>query len=162
MSNISKIAETIWKRDKGRCRICDRKVYHRSNVMWAKVTRYYIGMYMGHLHHINKDQKDNTLLNVVLLCPQCHKGVHAIDHGVEYVCMMESMFKQKLPSLHDWENIRDSSENKKAYKKLCEGYYQQYTDECEEMDSYKKEERAVYLDEKAIAEKRKVYRKEGT
>jgi 5-methylcytosine-specific restriction endonuclease McrA len=45
-----------------------------------------VGQIQGdaHLHHINKDPKDNHRTNLIVVCPDCHKETHANNGGLEY------------------------------------------------------------------------------
>jgi hypothetical protein len=60
-ANWLKIRAEILKADVWQCRICAAQ----DDL---------------HVHHINKNRKDNRAHNLVTLCSSCHRGVHATNY----------------------------------------------------------------------------------
>ena len=86
----------IWLRDNGRCYICDKRVYTRYT---KKVDTAAI----GYVHHINKDRRDNSLSNLILLCPQCHGYIHTLD-DFHYALTLEVHLGHEILELHTWQD----------------------------------------------------------
>jgi 5-methylcytosine-specific restriction endonuclease McrA len=44
-----------------------------------------------HVHHINKNPKDNELSNLIVLCPKCHMKIHKGRIKLEWKSRLESL-----------------------------------------------------------------------
>lgn len=90
---LEKRMEVI-KRDKGECRVCEKKVY--SFKKEEKMVSFQV-------HHINGDKRDNRMRNLVTLCMRDHQTVHTGNFHLRlrYFRERRDEIETKLSVLHD-------------------------------------------------------------
>lgn len=65
-----------WACDNCKCEIYVRFTRAIDVVSWHKEGSFNESAKLAHLHHKNKNNKDNRIENLVLLCPNCHQLLH--------------------------------------------------------------------------------------
>ena len=60
------LRRAILRRDGYMCRVCD---YAPSTILLGKIQAL-------HIHHIDKNRKNNEHSNLITLCPSCHSKLH--------------------------------------------------------------------------------------
>ena len=81
---------SVWKRDGNKCRYCGCPVVDDQTVKG----------FAGEVHHLNKDDSDNRMINKILLCKQCHSLLHKLSEE-EYVASIEKIVSVKTEVISD-------------------------------------------------------------
>jgi len=76
--NLKNLQRRVYYRDEEQCQFCKKELTYSQNSAGSLIPSL-------HIHHIDRNRKNNDESNLICLCASCHMKIHAYEDNVRKI-----------------------------------------------------------------------------